>query len=66
MEMKSYNVIFFLDSVSHRRDVPTMQMTDLSILCKWKNVKNHQCIKYLFAHCMFLKYIHACGVFIYT
>ncbi len=29
--------------------VPTMKMTDLSILCKWENLKNRQCIKYLFA-----------------
>ncbi len=35
---------FFLDSVSHSWDVPTMKITDLSILCKWKNLKNLQCI----------------------
>ncbi len=40
---------FFLDSVSHSWGVPMMKITDLSILCKWKNVKNLQCIKYLFA-----------------
>ncbi len=26
-----------------------MQITDLSILCKWETLKNRQCIKYLFA-----------------
>ncbi len=26
-----------------------MKITDLSILCKWENMKNRQCIKYLFA-----------------
>ncbi len=26
-----------------------MKITDLSILCKWENLKNWQCIKYLFA-----------------
>ncbi len=26
-----------------------MKITDLSILCKWENLKNRQCIKYLFA-----------------
>ncbi len=26
-----------------------MKITDLSILCKWKNLKNRQCIKHLFA-----------------
>ncbi len=26
-----------------------MKITDLSILCKWKKLKNRQCIKYLFA-----------------
>ncbi len=26
-----------------------MKMTDLSILCKWENLKSQQCIKYLFA-----------------
>ncbi len=39
----------FLDSVSHSWGVPTMKITDLSILCKWENLKNRQCIKYLFA-----------------
>ncbi len=28
-----------------------MKITDLSILCKWENLKNRQCIKYLFAPC---------------
>ncbi len=40
---------FFLDSVSHSWGVPTMKITDLSIFCKWENLKNRQCIKYLFA-----------------
>ncbi len=39
----------FLDSVSHSWGVPTMKITDLSILCKWENLKNRQCIKHLFA-----------------
>ncbi len=26
-----------------------MKITDLSILCKWENLKNQHCIKYLFA-----------------
>ncbi len=39
----------FFYSVSHSWGVPTMLFTDLSILCKWENVKNRQCIKYLFA-----------------
>ncbi len=39
----------FLDFFSHSWGVPTMKMTDLSILCKWENLKNRQCIKYLFA-----------------
>ncbi len=26
-----------------------MKITDLSILCKWKTLKNQQCIKYVFA-----------------
>ncbi len=30
---------FFLDSVSHSWGVPTMKMTDLSILCKWETLK---------------------------
>ncbi len=49
---QSYKVIFriyFLDSVSHSWGVPTMKFTDLSILCKVENLKNRQCIKYLFA-----------------
>ncbi len=40
---------FFIYSVSHSWGVPTMKITDLSILCKWENLKNRQCIKYLFA-----------------
>ncbi len=40
---------FFLDPVSHSWGVPTMKIADLSILCKWENLKNRQCIKYLFA-----------------
>ncbi len=26
-----------------------MKVTDLFILCKWENLNNRQCIKYLFA-----------------
>ncbi len=33
-----------------------MEMTDLSILCKWEIVKNRQCIKYLFSP------LYACAV----
>ncbi len=39
----------FLDSVSDSWGVPTMKITDLSVLCKWENLKNRQCFKYLFA-----------------
>ncbi len=37
-----------------------MKITDLSILCKWKNLKNRECIKYLFAPlCIYIyKYIY--------
>ncbi len=42
-------IFFFLDSVSHSWGVPTMTITDLSILYKWETLKNRQCIKYLFA-----------------
>ncbi len=34
-----------------------MKMTDLSILCKWETLKNHQCIKYLFAPLYIIKCI---------
>ncbi len=44
-----FSGFFFLDSVSHSWGVPTMKITDLSILCKWENLKDRQCIKYLFA-----------------
>ncbi len=40
--LKSYNVffwIFFLDSVSHSWGVPTMKITDLSILCKRESLR---------------------------
>ncbi len=39
----------FFDSVSHSWCVPTMKITDLSILCKWETLDNWQCVKYLFA-----------------
>ncbi len=39
---------FILESVSRSWGVPTMKISDLSILCKWENLKNRQCIKYLF------------------
>ncbi len=42
-------IIFLQYSVSHSWGVPTMKMTDLSILCKWETLKNQQVIKYLFA-----------------
>ncbi len=35
--------------LSHSWGVPTMKMTDLSILCKWETLKNRQRLKYLFA-----------------
>ncbi len=41
-------MIFWTSTVSHSWGVPTMKITDLSILCKWETLKNHQCIKYLF------------------
>ncbi len=41
-------------SVSHSWGVPTMEITDLSILCNWENLKNRQCIKYVFAPLYFL------------
>ncbi len=44
-----YLDFFYLDSVSHSWGVPTMKMTDLSILCKWETLKNRQCFKYLFS-----------------
>ncbi len=43
---------FFLDSVSHSWGVTTMKMTDLSILYKWKTLKNRQCINTYLPHCM--------------
>ncbi len=44
--MQSDFLDFCLDSVSHSWGVPTMKITDLSILCKWETLKNRQCIKY--------------------
>ncbi len=35
-----FSVYFFLDSVSHSWGVPTMKISDRSILYKWENVKN--------------------------
>lgn len=29
--------------------VPTIKNTDLSILCKWENVQNWQCMKHIFS-----------------
>ncbi len=58
---------FFLDSVSHSWGVPAMKITDLSILCKWENVKNRQCIKYLFAPLYvkpYLKYLRSRGLMV--
>ncbi len=46
---------FFLDSVSHSWGVPTMKITDLSILCK---LENRQCFKYLFAPLYIYIYIY--------
>ncbi len=42
-----------------------MKITELSILCKWENLKNRQCIKYLFAplHSLYI-YIYIC-IYIY-
>ncbi len=41
--------IFFPFRLTVEVYVPTIKITDLSILCKWGNLKNQQCIKYLFA-----------------
>ncbi len=38
-----------------------MKMTDLSILCKWENLKNWPCIKYLFLLCPTCIYMCAYG-----
>ncbi len=35
-----------------------MKITDLSILCKWDNLTNRQCIKYLFAPLVYI--LHGC------
>ncbi len=35
-----------------------MKITDLSILCKWKNVKNRLCIKYKYAYTVGQIYIY--------
>ncbi len=35
-----------------------MKITDLSILCKWDNLKNRQCIKYVFAPLYINIYTH--------
>ncbi len=51
MEINYLKIIqsdFLFYFVSHSWGVPTMKITDLSILCKWENLKNRQCIKYLF------------------
>ncbi len=48
---------FFLDSVSHSWGVPTMEITDLSILCEWETLKNRQCINTYFPHCIYYRYI---------
>ncbi len=39
---------FFLKILSLKVEV-YLKITDLSILCKLENLKNRQCIKYLFA-----------------
>ena len=41
--------IFVLDSVFHSWSVPMIKITDLYVLCKWDNLQNRQCIKYLFS-----------------
>ncbi len=46
---KSYNVFFLDFFFRFCLNVPTMKITDLSILCKWETLTNLQCIKYLFA-----------------
>ncbi len=51
------NTFFFSDSVSHSWCVPMMKITDLSILCKWKTLKNRQCIKYLFVPLYIFNYL---------
>ncbi len=42
---------------SHSWGVPTMKITDRSILCKWENLKNRQCIEYLFASLNMIAYL---------
>lgn len=34
----------FFDSVFHSWRIPTMEFTDVSILCKWKNLQNWLCL----------------------
>ncbi len=41
-----------------------MKITDLSILCKWDNLKNRQCIKYVFAPLYINIYTHT-HIYIY-
>ncbi len=40
-----------------------MKITDLSILCKWENLKNRQCINTYLPHCI-IKYVnmHKCSI----
>ncbi len=50
--------MWFSGFFSHSWGVPTMKITDLSILCKWENLKNRQCIKYLFSPLYIYIYIY--------
>jgi hypothetical protein len=49
-----FSGFFVLDSVSHSWSVPKIKMTDLYMLCKYENLQNRQCIKYLFSHCIYI------------
>ena len=40
---------FFSHFVCHIWSVPMIRITDLYMLCKWENLQNRQCIKYLFS-----------------
>lgn len=46
---------FYLVYVSRSWRVPTMKITELSILCKWENSQNWWCIKYLFSQLYILR-----------
>lgn len=49
---------FLFQIVSHGRSVPTIKITDLSILCRWENLQKWQYIKYLFSPLCLYVYIY--------